>query len=365
MPFGHGLNAAISRGAQFAQRPTGIAALLADPALQQALLGTGTALLAQSDRPGTLGGALGRALPVGLQAFQEGRRTQEFEELLTGMPETQARVFKLLGPEAGTGALARSLLAGPPDPITVGSGDRLVDPVTQEVLLDAVPDAASNPTSVDEFLFARESGDFEGSFTDFLAAKRSPGVTVNVEGDRAASAAQGALGSDTVQRLAASRDAAVGATNTLGRVKSLQGLLDAPEAASVTGPGSSIKTLAQRFNSDPTAREIAAQFDALAGQNVLESLSAFTGAISDAEREFLERIQSGDRDMTVEELRAGLAVIERVQRGIAEGYLQRLDSFDGAAFGLGPGQLESAHAAEAGIVRQALSGGNDPLGIRR
>ncbi len=363
MPF-PGLNAAVSQGAQFAQRPTGIAALLADPALQQALLGTGAALLQQSDRPGTLGGALGRALPVGVQAFQEGRRTQEFEELLTGMPESQARVFRLLGPDAGAGALAQSLLAGPPELTAVGANERFVDPVTGEVVLDAVPDVASAPASVDEFLFARENG-FEGSYTDFLTAKRSPGVTVNVEGDKAASAAQGALGSDTVGRLAASRDAAVGATNTLGRVRALQGLLDAPEAASVTGPGSSIKTLAQRFNADPTAREIAAQFDALAGQNVLESLSAFTGAISDAEREFLERIQSGDRDMTVEELRAGLSVIERVQRGIAEGYLQRLDSFDGAAFGLGPGQLESAHAAEAGLVRQALGGGNDPLGIRR
>lgn len=338
------------------QRPTGIAALLADPALQQALIGTGTALLQQSDRPGTLGGALGRALPAGLNAFQEGRRMQEFEELLTGMPESQARVFRLLGPDAGTGALAQMFMQGPPEPELIAPGQDLQDILIE--LYGPVDPTTLTPDQVASAAALQQERE--------LARASAGASSVTIEGERAASAAQGALGTDAIGRLSAARDAAVGATATLGRVGELQKLLTMPEAASVTGPGSSIKTLAQRFSDDPTAREIAAAFDALAGQNVLAGLEAFTGAISDAEREFLDRIQAGDRDMTVEELQAGLGVLERIQRDIAEGYLSRLDSFDGAAFGIGAGQLESAHAAESAIVRRGLGAnvGADPLGIR-
>lgn len=311
------------------QQGGGFAAFLANPALQQALIGTGSALLQQADSPGTFGGALGRALPAGMQAFERAQRAQEFSALLEGMDPTQRRLFELLGPDAGAGMLAQSILQRP-------------EPTEQ-------------PTSVQEYLFAQSQG-FEGSFQDFIQAKKSPAVQVNVEGDRAASAAQGALGTGAVQRLDEGRTAAVTAATTLERVTALQELLDDPAAEQVTGPGSSVRTFFERFDSDPAARQIAAQIDALAGLNVLDGLNAFSGPISDSEREFVARIQAADRSLTVEELRAALQILERAQRGVADSYLGQLESFDGEAFGIAPGQLESAHSADAARVRRALGG---------
>ena len=341
------------------QRPTGIAALLADPAIRQALLGTGAALLQQSDQPGTLGGALGRALPVGIGEFERGRAQQsaearqaEFEQMLQGLPPEMASVIKLAGVDGGGLEMFAQTLA-PPELQAVNVNERLTDRAGN-VVLDAVAQASDNPASVDEFIFAREEG-FEGSFPDFLASKRSPAVMVTVEGDNAANAAQGALGTDAIGRLSAGRDTALSATRTLSNVQRLQELLDDPAAERVTGPFVTLKDVQERFSDDPSARVISAEFDAIAGQNVLEGLDAFTGAISDAERQFLERIQQGDRSMTVEELRAGLAAMEKMQRAAAQSYLSQIDNFDPTAFGFAEGQVENAHSADIETVRKALA----------
>lgn len=118
----------------------GFSAFLANPALREALMGTGAALLQQADSPGTFGGALGRALPAGMQAFERAQRAQEFSALLEGMDPTQRRLFELLGPDAGAGVLAQGMLSGPSRTV-VGENQRLVDDATGEVVVDAVKEA--------------------------------------------------------------------------------------------------------------------------------------------------------------------------------------------------------------------------------
>ncbi len=156
------LQAMVQQRAQ-PEGPSGIARFLAQPGLSNALMSTGAALLAQSDQPGTLGGALGRALPVGMQAYQQGQEEAKLRAVIETMPPEMRRLIEAL-PASQRGAAMMQLLNRPggdgftlkpgerrfdaagnpvaevapeaPEPIRVQVGDevRFLDPVTREVL---------------------------------------------------------------------------------------------------------------------------------------------------------------------------------------------------------------------------------------
>lgn len=85
---------------QISRKKGGISGFLETPGVIDALMGTGSALLAQSDQPGTsFGGALGRAIPVGMQAFEYGQqkdamRKQEeaLDEFFKDAPPTMRKL---------------------------------------------------------------------------------------------------------------------------------------------------------------------------------------------------------------------------------------------------------------------------------
>jgi hypothetical protein len=85
--------------------PSGLAALLARPGIRDALLATGSALMAQSNQPGSIGSALGQALPMGFQAFQQGKQEAEIDALLESAPPEMKRLLKALPAQARVAAL--------------------------------------------------------------------------------------------------------------------------------------------------------------------------------------------------------------------------------------------------------------------
>lgn len=125
------------------QGPGGLTGFLQKPGIRDALLATGSALLAQSDQPGSLGGALGRALPMGVQAYQQGQQSAALDEAFADAPESMRRLM------AGLSMTQRQGLAGnllmqqmapraPQGPVTVGANQRLVDPNTGETIVGAM-----------------------------------------------------------------------------------------------------------------------------------------------------------------------------------------------------------------------------------
>ncbi len=111
--------------------PSGLAAFLARPGLRDALLAAGSSLLSQRDQPGSLGSALGRALPVGMQAYQQGQQQSQADSLIAQMPPQMQAMLKMLPP--GEQAQALFSLMQPKTPVSVAPGASLVDPVTGQV----------------------------------------------------------------------------------------------------------------------------------------------------------------------------------------------------------------------------------------
>lgn len=341
--------AVAAAGAQsIQQRPSGIAALLSDPALQQALLGTGTALLQQSDRPGTLGGALGRALPVGLNAFNQQRAGQaeadekaakmrEFEALLAslGMSPEQTAVMRFAGPDAATGPLMETLNPPPADPFTLGTGDTRFSGDGTEIATGG-PDV---PPTAAEYVAAQGLG-FEGSYEDFLAARRGAGVNVHVGGEP--SPIQNAANSVSADLVSTGFRATETNVATMGTMDQLLAITEDPEFAKVSGPlwGGSFGELASRFSDDPQARQLAAQFRAGGGRLTMAQLELFTGPKTDFEFMQAERLAQADRTMTVEEIRAGLRFNRKFLQDQNERWAERMLGLDLAGQNVDPGTVQ-------------------------
>jgi hypothetical protein len=120
--------------------PGGISGLLAKPGITQALLAFGSSMLAESDRPGgSLGGALGRSLPSGMQAYGQGQQEAELNKVMEGMDPRMRTLIMSLPPRER--AMAMLQLNQKPDPVALGRDQRLVDPGTGEEVAGIVPTA--------------------------------------------------------------------------------------------------------------------------------------------------------------------------------------------------------------------------------
>jgi hypothetical protein len=96
--------------------PSGIAKFLATPGIREAMMATGSALLAQADQRGNLAGALGRALPYGAEAFGQAKQRAAYDELVNQLPaDTPPQMRAVLGivdPAQGAAMLMDMMTAG-------------------------------------------------------------------------------------------------------------------------------------------------------------------------------------------------------------------------------------------------------------
>jgi hypothetical protein len=137
-------NANVRMGA--APSPTGLAALLQRPGLRDALLATGMGMMSQADQPGSVAGALGRALPMGVQAYQQSRQNAEMDALIAQMPPEMQKVLRML-PPAQKGQALMQLLQPKERKITaLGKDERGVDE-DGNVVVDVAPAAPVAPTA--------------------------------------------------------------------------------------------------------------------------------------------------------------------------------------------------------------------------
>lgn len=332
------------------------------------LLSTGLAMMANSATPGaTFASSFGKgALTAGLPAFQKSERSAQekvaIDELTQGMPPEMAAIMRL-NPNLGLQMYAASMQEPEVDREIrdLADGRQGVFENGRLVSIVGPGETVEAPTSVQEFEYSQQNPDFN----DFLQARGGPLVEV-ITGDRAASAAASALGGASADRVIQSASQAEGALNTYDVVSEMMALLENPAAKRVMGPGSNIRTALQRFSDDPTAREIAAAYDALAGQNVLQGLDQIPGAISEGELRLVERINAGDRNMTVEELQSALEAIQRLQGMRAEAFVQEFNAFDPSAYDVTPAQMQQyRNIANRAQQITGTSMGNDPLRMRR
>jgi hypothetical protein len=126
------------------QGPSGIAQLLATPGLREGMMMAGLRLMGSDTKRESFGQALGGAVTTGMAAYTEKKKDAEYNTLLNdpSVPEGMRGVLKAIGRERGAVLLAQGMMAGPPEPVAVGVNERLANPVTGEIVLDAVPQAS-------------------------------------------------------------------------------------------------------------------------------------------------------------------------------------------------------------------------------
>lgn len=350
--------------------PTGLAALLARPGLRDALLATGSAMLQQADQPGSIGGALGRALPMGMQALQQGKQKAEYEQMLASAPPEMRTLLTMLGPERGIPALMQMMAPKPaPGPVTVGANERLVDPTTGKELLPAAPpEPEKPPAEVQTFReFLKMTPEEQARWAEFQRAKQAPGTTVNVAGPEGA--ASKAIG-DAVAKTISGDDAAQSAVQKVGAIDRISQIVSNPKFKNVSGPlfGGTFGELSARFAEDPEARQLLAEFQAVGGQMTMAQLAAFTGPKTDFEFQQARRLAFNDTKMTPEEIRAGLAVYRRAAIADAQKWAKNLLDLDPNRLNFDPRNI----APQLDLAKQILDKygeatgvQNDPLGIRR
>ena len=80
---------------QAAPQTGGFSAFMARPGLRDALLQTGLGMMAQRDQPGSFIGALGRAAPAGVQAYQGGQSNAALAAALQGAPGSMQKLMQI------------------------------------------------------------------------------------------------------------------------------------------------------------------------------------------------------------------------------------------------------------------------------
>lgn len=275
--------------------PTGLAALLARPGLRDALMATGSALLAQKDQPGSFGGALGRALPMGMQAYQTGQEEAKLNELMQNAPPEMRQLLAAL-PAGQRGAALLSLMK-PGDAFTLSPGEKRFTASGQQVA--AVPESAPDPT--DEMrnfaAFLQLSPEQMAAFEKYVKMKQSgPSVVVNT-GDKAQ---ETEIGKYWGQKYGQIMDGAQLAPNKLAQLDQLESLLSMPGVYQGTGGqavldakrlarslGIEVEGVAETEAASAIGREMALSLRNPAGG------AGMPGALSDKDREFLESMTPG------------------------------------------------------------------------
>jgi hypothetical protein len=348
--------------------PAGLAALLQRPGLRDALMATGIGMLAQSDQGGSMFGALGRALPMGMQAFQQGQQEAEIDALLESAPPEMKRLLKALPAQARVAALLGMMKPKEEEDYTLKPGE--VRFKGKEKVAEVAPEPEKAPDEVRTFeAYAAMTPEQQANYREFLKAKRGPGnqVTVNTGGERGADKAIGEVVYNTIT-------GAEGAQANLQKVADIDRIVQItqdPEFKKVSGPimGSKWGELNARLSENPKARELLAEFNAIGGQMTMAQLEAFTGPKTDFEFAQAKRLVLNDPTMTVEEIQKGLAVFRKAAIQDANRWSDRMRGLDPSKLKFDPELLRTEMDLAEQIKRQfpaSRAGGKvDPLGIRR
>lgn len=354
------------------QGPTGLAGFLAKPGLREALMATGSALMAQSDQPGSLGGALGRALPMGMQAFQQGQQNAEIDAVLESAPPEMQQLLRALPREAQVPALLQMMRR--PAPVAVGANERLVDPGTGETVVDALPEPEDVPSDIASFrAYEAMTPEQQAAYRQQQAAKRGPGTTVNV--NAAEGGIQRAIGEAAFETISGN-EAAQAAISKVGAIDRIMEITRDPKFEKVSGPlfGNRWGELAARFSDDPAARQLLAEFNAIGGQMTMDQLEEFTGPKTDFEFRQAKRLVLNDPAMTPAEIQAGLKVHRAAAVEKAKRWADNMLGLDPERLKFDPEdvrpQLDLARQimgtyGGASSPVSAPGGAADPLGIRR
>lgn len=226
-------------------------------------------------------------------------------------------------------------------PMKVGKDDRIVDPQSLKVLLDAVPDPAKIPAAIQEYQYAQQQG-YKGSLLDYTLAQKKAGansVSVNVPVNTTKTLMQ-----SMAEKLGGQIDdnfgAAKSAVSAIEGAQKVRNLLATGKI--VTGPGADLRVNLRQVadalgvggkdnsevlaNTRQTIQQLA-QFELDAGAQMKGQ-----GAVTESERAILRKAAAGDINFTSPELGALTQTIEgRARKRIAShrDNVQRLGKLPG------------------------------------
>jgi hypothetical protein len=282
--------------------PGGISGLLAKPGITQALLAFGSSMLAESDRPGgSLGGALGRSLPSGMQAYGQGQQEAEIDKLMANAPPEMQQLLRALPAQQRVPALMQLMQA--PTPVAVGANERLVNPETGEAVVDVVPEVVDPvegfPPEAQLVLWGmgvdpaaatpEQRQAAMARYEEMQASGRGPLVNVNTGGQAKQLDTYYAGVYGNVNDAGRAAPGKIEKLNRLGELLDAPGVYQGTAGAQVTALkrlgvslGMDIEGVAEAEAAQSIGREMALELRNPAGG------AGMPGAMSDKDREFLE-----------------------------------------------------------------------------
>lgn len=343
---------------------SGIGGFLRRPGIQDALLAAGSALLAQSDQPGSVGGALGRALPGAVQAYRTGQKRAALDDVFANAPEPMRRMLEGLPLAQRQMIAAQMAMQSPPERDVRTVGGNLVEVPQQgapQVIYEG-PDEL--PTEVRSFeAYMDMSPEERAGFLSYLQAKTAS-TTVNV--NPGASPTQEAVLQQRAEFLTSGFETAQAAARKSDAIDSILEITEREAFGRVSGPlAGRFGQLAAQLTGDTDALEAIAEFQAGGGMMTMQQLEAFTGPKTDFEYRQAQRLVFNDPRMTAEEIQAGLRFHQRVARQEALRWAEQMGGLDLARAGLAPDDVvpqmdfvDRVRDRFGTVVR------SDPLGIR-
>lgn len=209
--------------------PSGLTRILQQPGLSDALIAAGTSLLSQSDQPGNLAGALGRSIPVGVQAFRQGQQRSALDQAMEGAPPEMQNLLRAL-PQGQQAPALFSMMQGQQEEEVefrdLADGRiGVFDKNSGELLRIQGPAEEQDPTGTLQNFgqWLQMSPEEREQFGEFMETQRSPGTTVNV-GEQSPRE-KVLMGLDEAE-LEDARSAAASARSTIDTLDQMENLLD-------------------------------------------------------------------------------------------------------------------------------------------
>ena len=293
-----------------------------DMAKNMGLIGSGLSLISTiggvqrpdlPGHPGSLGRNLADALSLGITAARGtyGATKQEPPQIVSG----PGGGLYSVDPRSGD---VTNVVEGQGDDYTLASGATRYDDQgnvvargAEEGPSSALRDAA---TVLGVDLNHPISDIDRGRLRDQMERMKSGGITINT-GDEAPAV----VGDDSLVGFIDSwMDKTSTLLPTISRIDQAMQIVNDPEFAKVSGPMSGIRTGARQWFtalgfSDGAALVLSAEFDQIMAAEGMAELAGFTGPKTEAEQLIAWSMAMANRDLTAEELKAGLAMRRRMK----------------------------------------------------
>ena len=219
-------------------------------------------------------------------------------------------------------------------PIKLGKDDRLLEPGTNKVLVDAMPDPAKMPAAIQEYEYAKRQG-YPGSFQQFVTDLKKAGATnigmpkIEVKMGESVAGQIGPMAKD-------SRIQAQGAVGMFDSADRIQKALDSGKASSgpLTTQIQTVKQLVQKVSggNDEGIRQTRQVIKGLA-QMAVEARKELQGqgAVTESEGAAVAKAESGDiNDLSTGELQDLVTLTKRAAHMRAKSHQTIIDSMAGS-----------------------------------